>query len=149
MKKYGILLILFLISHTAFGQGMDKLFDKFAKSEHVTHVTVGPFLMKISSCFASTMGVNKIEVLDLNECSPQVRNELATQFKKINDPKFETLASVNETDNHTKVLVRTEEKTIRELIIFITGADNALVRIQGKIKPEDLDRVVKKHGNGC
>lgn len=149
MKKYGLMLAFILIGHVVFAQSMDNLFTKFAKQEKVTRVTVGPLLMKISSCFTKTMGVNSIEVLDFSECSAALQKELAADFKKIKDPKFETLVTVNEANEHTTVLIRAEKKMIRELIVFTTGGDQALIRIKGKIKPEDINKVVKDHGNGC
>ena len=36
---------------------------------------------------------------------------------------------------------------IRELVIFTTGSDNALIRIKGKISPSDLDRVINEQQN--
>lgn len=149
MKKYGIILVLILISHAAFSQTMDKLFMKFANQENVTHVSVGPFLMKISSCFTKTMGVNSIEILEFSECSNTIRKELATDFKTIKDPKFETLVKTNDGGSHTTIWVRIDKKIIRELIIFTTDEGNALIRIKGKIKPEDIDHVIKDHKHGC
>ena len=63
MKKYIAILILILFCQAGYSQSMDKLFNDFAKQKNVTHVTVGPFLMKISSLFTETMGVKSIEVL--------------------------------------------------------------------------------------
>lgn len=57
MKKYIAILILILFCQAGYSQSMDKLFNDFAKQKNVTHVTVGPFLMKISSLFTETMGV--------------------------------------------------------------------------------------------
>ncbi len=37
---------------------------------------------------------------------------------------------------------------IRELVIFTTGNDHALIRIKGKISPSDLDRVINEHKTG-
>lgn len=148
MKKYGIMLALILMSHAVFGQNMDQLFSKFANQDNVTHVTVGPFLMKISSCFTKTMGVKSIEVLDFSECSDAIRKELATDFRKTKDPKFDTLIKTNDGGSQTTILVRIDQKTIRELIIFTNEDGNALIRIKGKIKPEDIDKVIKDHKNG-
>lgn len=50
MKKYIAILILILFCQAGYSQSMDKLFNDFAKQKNVTHVTVGPFLMKISAC---------------------------------------------------------------------------------------------------
>ena len=72
MKKYIAILILILFCQAGYSQSMDKLFNDFAKQKNVTHVTVGPFLMKISSLFTETMGVKSIEVLSFER--PELRN---------------------------------------------------------------------------
>jgi hypothetical protein len=58
------------------------------------------------------------------------------------------MVTANERDSRTKVLVKIKEDMIRELVIFTTGNDNALIRIKGKISPSDLDRVINEHKTG-
>ena len=55
----------------------------------------------------------------------------------------------NEKGSRTKVMVRIEKDMIRELVVLTTGSRNALVRIKGKIKPSDVNKVMIDHGNGC
>ena len=51
MKKYIAILILILSCQAGYSQSKDKLFNDFANQKNVTRVTIGPFLMKISSLF--------------------------------------------------------------------------------------------------
>ena len=149
MKKYIAILILILFCQAGYSQSMDKLFNDFAKQKNVTHVTVGPFLMKISSMFTETMGVSSIEVLSFEECGSNVKENLRTAIKQLKDPNFETMVTSNEGGSHTKVMVRIDKEMIRELVVLTTdGGDDALIRIKGKIKPSDIERVVNDHKNG-
>ena len=149
MKKYIAILILILFCQAGYSQSMDKLFNDFAKQDNVTRVTVGPFLMKISSMFTETMGVNSIEVLSFDECGSTVKENLRTAIKQLKDPNFETMVTSNEGGSRTKVMVRIDKEMIRELVILTTdGGDDALIRIKGKIKPSDIERVVNDHKNG-
>lgn len=149
MKKYIAILILILFCQVGYSQSMDKLFNDFAKQDNVTRVTVGPFLMKISSMFTETMGVSSIEVLSFDECGSNVKENLRTAIKQLKDPNFETMVTSNEGGSHTKVMVRIDKEMIRELVILTTdGGDDALIRIKGKIKPSDIERVVNDHKNG-
>ena len=142
MKKYIAILILILFCQAGYSQSMDKLFNDFAKQKNVTHVTVGPFLMKISSLFTETMGVKSIEVLSFEECGSTVKN--------LKDPNYETMVNANEEGNRTKVMVRIDKDIIRELVILTTdGGDDALIRIKGKIKPSDIEKVINDHKDGC
>ncbi|RHJ84770.1 DUF4252 domain-containing protein [Parabacteroides sp. AM08-6] len=148
MKKYIAILVLILTCQAIYSQNIDKLFNEFAKKENVTRVSIGPIIMKLSSIFTETMGVNGIEVLDFDDCSKDVKENLRTAIRKLKDDRFETMITSNEDNNHVKVMVRIDKKMIRELVIFCTGEDNALIRIKGKIKPSDLEQVVKEHKNG-
>lgn len=143
------MLALLLISQVGFSQNMNELFNTFADREDVTHITVGPIMMKLGSLFTKTMGVKSIEVLELSECNQQAKDDLVKAIKELKDPHFETLVTANEPDSRTKVLVRIDKKVIRELIVLTTGNDNALIRIKGKIKPEDIDKIVEDHRDGC
>ena len=136
MKKYIAILILILFCQAGYSQSMDKLFNDFAKQKNVTHVTVGPFLMKISSLFTETMGVKSIEVLSFEECGNTVKDDLRAAIKKL--------------ELRTKVMVRIDKDIIRELVILTTdGGDDALIRIKGKIKPSDIEKVINDHKDGC
>ena len=149
MKKYIAILILILFCQAGYSQSMDKLFNDFAKQDNVTRVTVGPFLMKISSMFTGTMGVSSIEVLSFDECGSTVKENLRTAIKQLKDPNFETMVTSNEGGSRTKVMVRIDKEMIRELVVLTTdGGDDALIRIKGKIKPSDIERVVNDHKNG-
>ena len=146
MKKYIAILILILFCQAGYSQSMDKLFNDLAKQDNVTRVTVGPFLMKISSMFTETMGVSSIEVLSFDECGSTVKENLRTAIKQLKDPNFETMVTSNEGGSRTKVMVRSDKEMIRELVVLTTdGGDDALIRIKGKIKPSDIERVVNDH----
>lgn len=150
MKKYIAILILILSCQAGYGQSMDKLFNDFANQKNVTRVTVGPFLMKLSSLFTETMGVKSIEVLSFEECSRTVKDDLRTAIRKLKDPNYETMVNANEGSSHTKIMVRIDKDIIRELIILTTDEnDNALIRIKGKIKPSEIEKVINDHKNGC
>lgn len=150
MKKYIAILLLILACQAGYSQNMDKLFNDFARQENVTRVTVGPFLMKLSSLFTETMGVNSIEVLAFDECSNNVKENLRTAIRKLKDPDFETLLTTNEDDNRTKIMVRIDKEMIRELVILTSDKeDDVLIRIKGKIKPSDIEKVINEHKDGC
>ena len=71
-------------------------------------------------------------------------------IKKLKDPNYETMVNANEEGNRTKVMVRIDKDIIRELVILTTdGGDDALIRIKGKIKPSDIEKVINDHKDGC
>ena len=65
-------------------------------------------------------------------------------------PFLMTMVNANEEGNRTKVMVRIDKDIIRELVILTTdGGDDALIRIKGKIKPSDIEKVINDHKDGC
>ena len=149
MKRLLALLAILLIGQVGYGQQkMDQLFNAFRGESDVTSVNIGNITMKLASLFTETMGVNGIEILEFDNCAQEVKDRLSTAIRNLRDSDYETMVTANERDSRTKVLVKIKEDMIRELVIFTTGSDNALIRIKGKISPSDLDRVINEHKTG-
>lgn len=146
MKRYFAILTLILICQAGNSQTMNQLFNEFSNIEQINHVKIGNITMKLASVFTETMGVDGIEVLEFGECGNDVKERFAKAIKELNDPDFETMVTSNEKDSRTKVLVRIEKEMIREMVVLTTGNSNALVRIKGKIKPSDIEKVMNDHG---
>lgn len=146
MKRYFAILTLILICQTGNSQTMNQLFNEFSNIEQINHVKIGNITMKLASVFTETMGVDGIEVLEFGDCGNDIKERFAKAIKELNDPDFETMVTSNEKDSRTKVLVRIEKEMIREMVVLTTGNSNALVRIKGKIKPSDIEKVMNDHG---
>jgi len=151
MKKYLVILALLIICQIGYSQkNVEQLFKEFARVENSEGIKLGKFFMSFAGMFTETMGVDGIEAYSFDSCSGEVKERLTKAMRNIKDSKFETMITSNEGNSRTKVLVRIEDDIIRELVVVTTGDSNALVRIKGKIKPSDIDRVVEKHGkSGC
>lgn len=149
MKRYVAVLAFILICQTGYSQKINDLFKEFSKIEQVNRVNMGNITMKLASLCTETMGVDGIEVLDFSDCDETLKERLSSAIKNLKDPQFETMVSTNEGNSHTKVMVRIEKEMISELVVLTTGNSNALVRIKGHIKPSDIEKVMKNHGNGC
>ena len=149
MKKIVAILALIIISQAGYSQkNVNDIFKEFSKMENVTSINMGQISMKFAGLFTDTMGVDGIEVYSLEDCSNNVKEKLNKAINKLKDYKFETMINSNENGERTKVLVRIENDMIREMVIVTSGSEAALVRIKGKIKPSDIDRMVNKHGKG-
>lgn len=147
--KYVLLVLIALFTQTGYGQkNIGELFKDFSQEENVARVSLGNFSMKLAGLFTDVMGVNGVEVLSLDDCSQTVKENFRQAVKDVKDNGYETMLTSNEGDERTRILVKIEKETIRELIVFSTGSTNALIRIKGKIKPSDIDSLVKKHRNG-
>ncbi len=146
VKKYMAILTMIVVCQTAFGQkNMDQLFKEFAGTKGVNSVNIGKITLSFASLFTETMGVDGIEVLSFDECAQDVKDKLASSLKSLKDSAYETMISSNEDNSKTRVLVKMKDDMIRELVVVTTGSSNALVRIKGKIKPEDIQKIVDQH----
>ena len=138
-----VLLALFLIAPVMHSQkSIDQLFNEFSKEKGVVHVNVGNFTMTFVSLFKDVMGVKGVEVFSFDECEQSVKDRLNQAIASLKDENYETMISVNEDKEHTKIMVKLKDDTIRELVVLTTGDDPAMVRIKGNIKPSDLDSVI-------
>jgi len=147
MKTKLIIALLFaFMANTGYGKNDAKeLFKNFSNRKNVEKVSLGMVPMKLVGLFTNTMGVNRVEVLSLENCSQEVKEEFEKAVRGFKSTEFETLVSTNENGENTKVLVCIKKDAIRELLVLTTGDDPALVRIQGKIKPSDIEKVTQKH----
>ncbi len=148
-KQYAAILALIFICQASFAQrNVDNLFKEFSQTREVEGVKLGKFTMTLAGLFTETMGVDTIEAYAFDNCPEGVKTKLTNAIRDLKDSKFETMVTANENGNRTRVLVKIEEDMIREMVVVSTGQSNALVRIKGKIKPSDIERVVNKHGKG-
>jgi 7-cyano-7-deazaguanine synthase in queuosine biosynthesis len=153
MKKIIFLTVLVTIMiHTCFSKeigqrnqqqnSVTELFNNYSKYKNVTHVKLGGLVMLFARAFTDTMGVTGVEVFSFDECDKQVIDELNDAIKNLKDNSYETLVSTTQDGERTKVLVKIKEDFINEIVVISGGSDPALIRITGKIKPEDIQKVI-------
>ena len=121
---------------------VEALFNSFSKEKDITHVKIGGVIMKFANVFSDTKGVTGVEVYSFEECNEEVKGKLNRAIKTLKDNAYETLVSTTQNGENTKILVRIKENFIDEIVVIAGGNDPALVRIKGKIKPEDIQSVV-------
>lgn len=139
--------LLALSSSLIQAKSIDQFLNDLNSQENVTHVTVGPIVMKISSLFTETMGVNSIKVLCLEDCSSETLNRYKEDIRNLKDPEFEPLVTSNEDGEVAKIMVKIKDEMIREMLICSVDDEVAVVHLKGKIKPEDIARVINEHKN--
>ena len=98
--------------------------------------------MAFAGLFADTYGVEGVEVIDLGRAGDEVKQRFADAVKAVKDTAFETMINTNENGERTKVMVRIKDDVIHELVVLAAGHKPAMVRIKGKIKKSDIEKVV-------
>ena len=96
-----------------------------------------------SSGYDALNYISSIKVLDLSNCSDNVKNKFWTRAKRINDNRYQELVRQSTKDGFTDILVRMKGSVVRELIIVSAGSnDGTLVMIRGKIPLDKLSDVI-------
>lgn len=150
MKKYIAIFVLLLTCQVGYSQkySVDALFKEFADTKNSEKVKIGGLMMSFAGMFTETMGVKGVEVYAFDECDQKVKDKFNKAIRNLNDSSYETMISSNDENGRTKVLVKIEDDIIHELIVISSGNSAALVRVKGKIKPSDIERIAQKHGKG-
>lgn len=144
--KLIILLALFFVCRIGYGQkNVNQLFNEFSKYENTTKVKIGKITMAFAGFFTNTMGVDRIEVLALDDCNSDLKEKFNAAVRGLKDPSFDTLINTSENGERTKILIHIKDDVIHELVVLTSGSDATMVRIKGKIKKSDIEKLVNKH----
>lgn len=155
MKKRLFLISLCgLLSLTVYCQSQvsfEHLYNRFAQEKNAEKVKVGGLLMFLTrplvEKYTDGLNISSVHVLALDGCSQEVKHRFNTLAEKLNDNKYEVLLKANDQKEKTRILARLQNDAIRELIIVSMGEEPALVRIKGKIKSEDVQKLVAPDNN--
>lgn len=132
-----------LATQLSYGQQrIDQLFETFRGEERVTSFRLGGFWMGLTGLFTDTFGVKNLEIMELDECDPAVKERFSTAVHDLEDPDYETVVISNEKGSRMEVLVKFGRDEIRELVCLVTGADNLLISMKGKIKSSDVGSLI-------
>jgi hypothetical protein len=131
----------------SYGQySVERLFGEFSDTKGVERVSLGKWLMKwAGSMGKDTRGVDEIEVLSFAQCESALKSRLEYAVRSLKDEDYETLLTANGENERTRILVKMNGDEIRELVLLTTGSEPALIRLRGKIRPSDVEHLVKAH----
>lgn len=159
MKKYVCTLLLLLACLVGHAQGINGIFNEFGQEKNADYVNISPFLMKLGKLFAGqdedarmVKKVKSMRVLDLEDCTPRVKERFHKRVNKLNLDGYDELMRINDDGDKVRVLMKMKKETIRELLLVCTGGEDCtLVQINGKFTKDDIEGLVnqetgKKHG---
>jgi hypothetical protein len=144
-KIIGIAMIA-LICQAGYGQkNVNQVFNEFSDYATANKVSIGGFMMKIAGMFEDTMGVEKIDILNFDNNDNRTKERFSEAIRNLKDPSFETMINSNENGERVKVMVRIKDEVIRELVVLTSGNDPVMVRIKGKIKKSDIEKIISQN----
>jgi hypothetical protein len=138
--------VIAFVCQAGYGQkNINQVFNEFSTQANANKVSIGGFMMKIIGTFKDTMGIEKIDVLSLDNCDNDTKERFLEAIKGLKDPLFETIINANENSKRVKVMVRIKDEIIHELVLLTLGDNLGMVRIKGKIKKSDIEKISNEH----
>lgn len=151
MKKLILPLVFFF---TAFigvnAQNVDRIIALFQNEENVSVVNLPKSLiqfgLKLSDDAESKellQKIDKVQILSLEGASPTVKSRFATAVKTLNTDGYDVMLHTKEKGEQAKILTKVSGNAIKSmLIVALDDADCSLIRIDGDIRPDELDAVI-------
>lgn len=128
------------------------LFGEFKKCEHADYVHIPKLLIKLASVFAKDedesdrkviRAVSSVRILDLSDCSSDVKLSFADKLNRLKTSGYEKLIQQKSKDEQSLILTKMKKNCIRELVIVSSdGDDCTLLLIKGKIRPKDVHALI-------
>lgn len=158
MKKLATLLTILLLAQATWAINVKEVFNEFKDTPRAEYVSISPFLMSIGKCFineeegpemALAKQIKSMKVLDLEDCSPDVKARFSRRIADLCHDGYETLVRVNDEGEKVNILVKEKNNVIREMLILCTSPDDCtMVLFKGKFKTEDIDRLINEDSMG-
>ena len=149
MKKIIATLALFIACQATFAQNIDTLFSQFKDKEGADYMNIPTLMLKFMRTFTKSnndksyrfiKGIKSVKVLDMEDCTQEVKAEFLQEAKKLKLSGYETLLQTKEDGEEVQLIAKMDEENINDLIILITGKDDCgLTLMKGKIKKEDIN----------
>ena len=149
MKKIIATLALIIACQGIFAQNIDTLFSQFKDKEGADYMNIPTLMLKFMRTFTKSnndksyrfiKGVKSVKVLDMEDCTQEVKAEFLQEVQKLHLNGYETLLQTKEDGEEVQLIAKMDEENINDLIILITGKDECgLTLMKGKIKKEDIN----------
>ena len=151
------ILILFAFSISVLGssaQSVEALFRQYKSEKNVEYVHIPRFIMSMAKMLTKAeleeakalKAISSIRVLNLEECSPIVKQNFQKTLQTFQPTGFTPIIFNKESDETNYIYVKEKKGYIRELLILSADKqDGAIVHIKGRIKPEEVNTVVKQN----
>ena len=151
MKKTIVTLAMIIACQGVFAQNIDDIFNQFKDKQGAEYMNIPSFVLKLGRVFMDKdiqenklmKGVKTIKVLDMENCSSDVKKELQHEISQLEQNGYETLVRTKAKDGTVNLMAKMNKDVINELIVFFTENDECgLTLMKGKIKKEDINVMI-------
>ena len=146
MKKLLVLALVAMIGATAFSRTIDEVFSAIPKADNVQEMTIDKAMLAMAGMGGEQAkqmkDIDAVRVISIEEPSSE---QLAT-IKAIMDEGvegFDVLVDADEKGEHALILTQGDDKVINKMLIIGLEKDEAaIVLIEGKIDPNNSDKLI-------
>ena len=156
MKRFSLILLtamlLFLpLASVAKNPSVKDLYKEFSSAPKAETVSVSPLLMKLAHmCIGNDSDakivrkIKSVKLLDLEECSREVRKRFADRAGSVQIKDMDELVSVSDDGDKLKVFAKIKSEKITKMLVLCYGKEDCcLIEINGKFDMGDIEGVVK------
>lgn len=133
MKRIIILIATFIATHLAFAQTAKEIYQKYQQTEG----------SKIAVEINGFESFNKVHILNLNQCSSQIKTNLFKDVDQLKNNGYHLVISVNGNNESTRIITRSEKATIKEVLIANLDKECSLILIDCNLDLNNLDSIIK------
>lgn len=135
----------------------DEIFDSFRNEPQAECIQVPKLLLKLGTTFAAVDAddreerqalklaskLSSVRVLDLDDCSRDVKARFADETDRLEEKGYETLVRVNDEGEKVRICLRRENDYITELLIVNRSDDDAsMVQLKGHILESEIGKLM-------
>lgn len=147
MKKLLVLALVAMIGATAFSKTIDEVFSAFPKADNVQEMTLDKAMlgMEMSAGGDKAEMMKDIDAIRLIGIEDPSREQVAIAKEIMADgvDGFDVMVDASEEEESALILTQGDGKVFNKLLIIAIQKENvAIVLIEGKINPEDTDKMV-------
>lgn len=155
MKHIIITLLVIASLLAGCGSSTSGIFSEFKNKPNADYVHVPKAMMKLAMTLAGKGGnsrdldiarhISSVRVLDLSGCDANTRRDFSSAVSRMSLTDYEELVRVKDASDDLKILVKRKGDYIRELLVANSESDDAvLIQVKGRIKPEDIGRIIEQ-----
>lgn len=112
-----------------------------------TLIDIGSWFLKEKSDRVLLRKINKVRVMVFEDSSPVKEKDLKKFNRRAKRKHLEDLVYVREGKTHVRVLAKERRNAIRKLVVLVQSPDEfVLVSVKGKLRLDDINRVIEKYG---
>ena len=130
----------------------DALFKQLKEIENTEFVNINSFMMSMGRMLASgeeknfLENINSMRIIEFSGCSPEAHSQFIELVSSIELRDYEPAQEEVVGNQRTRVFVKLKNDLIRKIIIAQLGTNEHLImQINGKLTPEDIERLSKNN----